>query len=136
MKTMLLGAALFLITACGSCNDEPSELDTKEVYSILQSYGYEWSGKSSSGGYILVVSALGSRYDILGLPIKGRERGFVWLVLNPKCPNNPNWYVVVPLGATGALSPTEFDELNGKVKLPKQAKSAIFRLTGRNQSSD
>lgn len=72
---------LLAIVAVGC--DRDTELDSKAEYSALQSLEFDYRSSEHSKPYIVVNRALGSKYDVLGLPQKGKNRGYVWLIANP-----------------------------------------------------
>jgi hypothetical protein len=72
---------LLAIAAVGC--DRDTELDSKAEYSTLQSLEFDYRSSENSKPYVVVNRALGSKYDVLGLPRKGQSHGYVWLIANP-----------------------------------------------------
>lgn len=82
---LTLAFALALpLTACQD-DDSPgaNELASKTEYSVLQSYEYRNRDRAQSQPYMVIKNGLGSEFDVLGLPRKDRERGYVWFIANP-----------------------------------------------------
>lgn len=71
-----------LVAAASGCS-RTGELDSKEEYSTLQYFEAEYRTSENAKPYIAVKDALGSKYDVFGLPQQGKERGYVWFIANP-----------------------------------------------------
>ena len=128
MKSLLLMAVMLLVAACHSDNSQPSELDTKSAYSVLQSYEFKWRDKSHSSGIVVVRSALATKFDIVGLPIAGQDKGFVWLVLNPMKPDEQRQFVRVPADMPIVVTDADLKSIEERVELSPQARSALLRM--------
>lgn len=128
MKSLLLIVIMLLVAACQPDNAQPSELDTKSAYSVLQSYEFKWRDKPHSSGIVVVRSALGTKFDIVGLPIAGKNKGFVWLVLNPMKPDEQGQFVRVPADLPVTVTDSDLKSIEEKVELSPQARSVLLRM--------
>lgn len=79
---LFLPLALFACLSLASCEGGAgeNELATKNEYSVLQHFEYKFRQKDHAQPYIVEADALGSGHDVIGLPIKGRDEGYVWLI--------------------------------------------------------
>lgn len=125
MKSLLLFAIVLMVGACHSDNAQPTELETKSAYSVLQSYELKWRNAPNSPGIVIAPSALGTRFDIVGFPISGRERGYVWVVLNPANPNDSRQFVRVPANVRFAVASADLRKIDQEIDLSPQARKVL-----------
>lgn len=86
MPRLLWCVCCALLSACGSAPQSaaPDELDQKEEYSILQSFDEKYKREPNAAPVLLRRGALGSDFDVIGLPASGKPVGYVWFISNPK----------------------------------------------------
>lgn len=91
---------VFVVVSCRLQYDgDSNELLAKEEYSILQYYEYEYRDKENSMRPIVVGKALNTRFGVIGLPVAGSIKGYVWFIGNSssnliaQLPAEANFYV-------------------------------------------
>lgn len=87
-RTILLILAIaFMLPACSDSSPGSGELDSKSEYSILQYFEYEYRMKRNDLPFVTKKKALGSAFNVFGLPRSGAANGYVWFVANPRDEN-------------------------------------------------
>lgn len=133
MKFLLLLFMMLLATACHSDSAQPNEFDTKPAYSVLQSYEFNWRNKPNSSGIMVVRAALGTEFDVVGLPIVGQDKGFTWIVLNPTKLDDQSQFVRVPADKPIAVTDADLKKIEEQVELSPQARNALLRMNEAGQ---
>lgn len=86
-RSLFLGVACALLGGCGSEGAPGSqELESKQEYSVLQSYEYNYRDRGNSDGVVVEELALGSKFHVVGLPKRGEPKGYIWFIANSDDP--------------------------------------------------
>ena len=83
MKTPLAALLALFLAGCGADLRSGDELDSKVEYSVLQGLEIDYRLRENSLPYVISKDAMGSGFDVIGLPRKGGNQGYVWLIANP-----------------------------------------------------
>jgi hypothetical protein len=86
---LTLGVLLIIIAACiYNAPGLMSELKDKEVWATLQSVEAEHR-ETPAKNYIIISKAIGTQYDVLGVPTKSSNVPMAWMTLNEGKEDSP-----------------------------------------------
>lgn len=114
-------------TACGRNPDADRELSTKSEYSVLQAFEFDYRQREQEQPYLIEKNALSSDYDLIGLPIAGSERGYVWLIANP---SGAPAIKQIPSKADFAISRDVLDAIEKSAQLSPAVRSYLLAHVG------
>lgn len=110
-----LAALIFSpLIGCKKGASQDNELASKNEYSVLQSYEYKYREESNATPYIIEKNALSSGADVIGLPVKGRTEGYVWLIASP---NSTSSVLVLPADTSFEVNSSTLQSLEKSVTM-------------------
>lgn len=123
--TLLLAAVT--ATACGDQRDLPpvkrsGELATKREYSVLQGVEAQERGRLHAGTPLVRKHALDSEYDAIGLPSRGSDYGYVWIIA--KSDTLPG-VKVLPEDASFDITASQVTDISRQVVLSKEVQDYL-----------
>jgi len=123
----LLSVAAMTVACSDRQGDQPSpkmsgELATKREYSVLEGVESQERGRVHAGTPLVRKHALGSEYDAVGLPSKGRDHGYVWIIA--KSDTLPD-VKVLPEDTPFAVTPSQVADVAKQVVLSKEVQDYL-----------
>jgi hypothetical protein len=123
----LLSTAAMAVACSDRQGDQPSpkrsgELATKREYSVLEGVESQERSRVHAGAPLVRKHALDSEYDAIGLPLKGSNRGYVWIIA--KSDTLPD-VKVLPEDAPFTVTPSQVADVAKQVVLSKEVQDYL-----------
>jgi|UniRef100_UPI00104ED0EF hypothetical protein len=135
MKRLALALLLAAVaaTACGDHRDSSpvkrsGELATKREYSVLQGVEAQERSRLHASTPLIRKNALNSEYDAIGLPSKGRDHGYVWIIANSDTLPEVK---LLPEDASFSVTASQLTEISKRVVLSKEVQDYLVAHTTR-----
>lgn len=123
-------ALLLVAVATAAClaqsNPSPvkpsGELATKREYSVLQGIEAQERSRLHAGVPLVRKHALDSEYDAIGLPSKGSDHGYVWIIA--KSDTLPD-VKVLPEGSSFTITASQVADIAKQVTLSEEVQKYL-----------
>lgn len=127
LMLVLLSVAAMAVACSDRQGDQTSpkssgEMATKREYSVLEGVESKERGRAHAGVPVVRKRALGSEYDAVGLPSKGTDHGYVWIIA--KSDTLPD-IKVLPESALFTITPNQVAEVAKQVVLSREVQDYL-----------
>lgn len=124
---VLLSVAAMVVGCSDRQGDQPppkrsGEMATKREYSVLEGVESQERSRVHAGAPLVRKHALGSEYDAVGLPSKGSDHGYVWIIANSDTLPDVK---VLPEDALFTVTPSQVADVAKQVVLSQEVQDYL-----------